>query len=100
PTAVLIEADLATGGVVPLLLPETNEWDFRASTSFPEGAGQELEHTGFSAALQWQPSAAWTMKSITAWRALESTAFIDIDASVAELGDVLVVFDQEQLSQE
>ena len=102
PTAPLIAVDLATvpPTVVPLLLPEAGEYDFESTTSFGPGHGQELDHTGVAAHLEWSPSDAWTLKSITAWRNLESESFIDIDASQVELGDVLVAFDQEQVSQE
>ena len=43
---------------------------------------------------------SWNLKSITAWRALQTSSFIDIDASQFELGDVLVALDQKQVSQE
>src|SRR5690606_23975258 len=42
----------------------------------------------------------WTFRGISAWRNLESESYIDIDASEVELGDVLVAFDQKQVSQE
>ena len=100
PTAPLIAVDLATGGIVPLVLPQAGEWDFVGRTSFTGNEGQELDHSGASAVLEWTPSAPWTIKSITAWRALDSESYIDIDASEAELGDVLVAFDQKQISQE
>jgi iron complex outermembrane receptor protein len=99
PTAPLIQTDLATGPVA-LLLPDTGEYDFESSTSFGPGQGQELEHTGFRLGFDVGLSDAWTFKSITAYRELETASFIDIDASQFELGDVLVAFDQDQTSQE
>ncbi|MGE5502449.1 MAG: TonB-dependent receptor, partial [Ignavibacteriales bacterium] len=41
-----------------------------------------------------------TLKSITAYRALNTDDYIDIDASQLELGDVFVGVDQNQFSQE
>ncbi|PZO66113.1 MAG: hypothetical protein DI635_00290 [Pseudoxanthomonas suwonensis] len=43
---------------------------------------------------------SWTLKSITAWRALQTSSFIDIDASQFELGEMLVALEQKQVSQE
>lgn len=40
------------------------------------------------------------MKSVTAWRSLESGFYIDIDGTELQLGDVFVGLDQEQWSQE
>lgn len=99
PTAPLIRTDLALGPVV-LLEPETDEYDFESSTSFDPGQGQEMTHKGASFSLAWDLSPQWTLRSITAWRALETESFIDIDASEFELGDVLVAVDQDQASQE
>src|SRR5690606_15180398 len=100
PTAPLNAVVHATGCVVPLVLPEPCEYDFESRTSFGPGQGQELDHTGASLHMEWSPSSAWTFKSISAWRNLESESYIDIDASEVELGDVLVAFDQKQVSQE
>ena len=41
-----------------------------------------------------------TLKSITAYRKLHTKDFIDIDATQAQVGDVLVDVHQHQLSQE
>ncbi|MCR6662130.1 MAG: TonB-dependent receptor [Luteimonas sp.] len=99
PTAPLIRTDLALGPVV-LLTPGTGEYDFRTRTSFAPDQGQELSHKGASAAVDWTINDAWAFKSITAWRGLNTSSHIDIDASEFELGDVLVEVDQNQVSQE
>jgi iron complex outermembrane receptor protein len=99
PTAPLYATDLMLGPVLLLPAP-TGKYDFRSRTSFAPDQGQEMTHRGVSAHVDWDISNAWTFKSITAWRALETSSFIDIDASEFELGDVLVALDQEQFSQE
>ncbi|MDY0021819.1 TonB-dependent receptor [Arenimonas caeni] len=99
PVAPLYSVNLA-GGIVLLSLPETGEYDFRTRTSFAPDQGQDMTHKGAALNLQWQLSDAWTAKSITAWRKLDTASFIDIDASEFELGDVFVGVDQRQLSQE
>lgn len=99
PTAPLIQFDLATG-VRLLRLADAGEYDFETRTSFPTDRGQQLQHSGVSAALTWGLAPGWTFKSISAGRSLETSAYIDIDASEFELGDVLVELDQDQFSQE
>jgi iron complex outermembrane receptor protein len=99
PEAPLIRTDLALGAVV-LRPPSASEYDYRTRTSFDPDQGQKLIHKGASAALTWNPSDAWMIKSITAYRSLETKAFIDIDASEYVLGDVYVGLDQNQFSQE
>ncbi len=100
PMAPLRQTDLALG-VVVLQPGETGEWDHRAQTSLPPpGHGQVMEHSGVALALEWDIGARWLFKSITSHRQLETEAFIDIDASEYELGDVLVALDQDQTSQE
>lgn len=99
PTAPLTQTDFLLGTVV-LLQPEEGEYDFRSRTSFAPDQGQTLTHKGAAFDLQWQFAPEWTLRSISAWRKLDTDAFVDIDASEYELGDVLVAIDQEQFSQE
>ncbi len=98
-TAPLIRTDLAFGPVV-LQQPDTDEYNFESRTSFRPDQGQEMTHKGVSANLQWELGEQWSVKSISAWRKLDTSSYIDIDASEWELGDVLVEVDQEQVSQE
>ena len=99
PMADLKQTDLALGTVV-LLPGEKGEWNRRARTSFDDGQGQYLKHSGASLAMDWDLNEQWTLKSISSYRKLKTESFIDIDASEYELGDVLVALDQDQKSQE
>src|SRR5690606_28435782 len=99
PTAPLIATDLVFGAV-PLAPAPTGEYDFTAVSSFTNGEGQDMTHKGGSLAIDWDISNAWLLKSITAWRKLDTNSYIDIDATALELGDVFVGVDQTQLSQE
>ena len=99
PTATLTQTDFLLGTVV-LQQPDEGEYDFRSRTSFAPGQGQSLTHKGASFNLGWEFAPDWTVRSISAWRQLDTHAFIDIDASEYQLGDVLVALDQEQFSQE
>ena len=88
-------------GQVPLYTPTPDQkYDFRTRTSFSPDKGQQLEHKGAALSLNWKLSDRWNLKSISAFRKLDSDSYIDIDASQFELGDVLVDFHQKQASQE
>ncbi len=102
PTAPLVQTNITAAGFVPVILrpAPSGEYDFESRTSFGPGNGQDLTHKGVSLHADWNLSDAWLLKSITAHRRLDSEAYIDIDASEFELGDVLVAFDQKQTSQE
>lgn len=100
PTAPLYNADLLTGFVDFRVLPESDTWDYRSRTSFNPDQGQKLTHKGVSLHMDWELDPVWTLKSISAYRRLDTEAFIDIDASEMQLGDVLVALDQKQFSQE
>jgi len=99
PTAPLVATDLVLGPVVLKPAP-TGEYDFRTRTSFAPGQGQEMTHTGVSLTAEWDLNDNLLLKSISAYRELQTHSFIDIDASEFELGDVLVALDQDQVSQE
>ncbi|NCT86261.1 TonB-dependent receptor [Stenotrophomonas acidaminiphila] len=100
PMADLRQTSLAPAGVIVLQPGETGEWNRRALTSFKNGEGQYLKHSGASLAMDWDINAQWTLKSISSYRKLKTKSYIDIDASEYELGDVLVALDQDQKSQE
>jgi iron complex outermembrane receptor protein len=102
PEATLISVDLADNSIVPLLPApaEGSEFNYFARTSFGPDQDQELDHWGVSLLADWDINDQWSMKSITAYRELDTDFFIDIDASEFELGDVFVGLDQEQFSQE
>lgn len=98
PTAPLTSTDLGTGLTHVLLQP--SPWDFQAQTSFDPDKGQKLVQKGLSWNMDWRLDDDWSFKSITAYRKLDTAAYIDIDASQYQLGDVLVALRQHQFSQE
>jgi len=100
PMADLRQTSLAPAGVIVLQPGENGEWNRRALTSFKNGEGQYLKHSGASLAMDWDINAQWTLKSISSYRKLKTKSYIDIDASEYELGDVLVALNQDQKSQE
>lgn len=95
----LNQTDFALGTVVLNPAP-VGEFDFMTSTSLSPDQGQELDHWGVSLRGELDVSDAITLVSISAYRELDSDAFIDIDASEFEIGDVFVGIDQHQFSQE
>ncbi|MGY3038911.1 iron complex outermembrane receptor protein [Rhodanobacter sp. TND4EL1] len=100
PVSSLTRTDLAFGTVV-LLKPDPDEkYDFKSRTSFSRDKGQHLKHGGAALNLNWKLSEQWNLKSISAFRKLDSDSYIDIDASQFQLGDVMVNFHQKQASQE
>ncbi len=100
PMAPLLQTSLAPAGVIVLQPGETGEWNRRAQTSFQNGEGQYLKHSGASLSMNWDINEQFTLKSISSYRKLKTESYIDIDASEYELGDVLVALDQNQKSQE
>ena len=78
----------------------TGRYDFTGATSFTGDEGQELEHWGVSLNATWDLTDALTLVSISAYRSLHPEFFIDIDATRAEVGDVFVGVEQQQVSQE
>lgn len=100
PVSALTRTDLVLGPVVLLKPTPDKKYNFESRTSFSPDKGQKLTHEGAALALNWKLSEAWDLKSISAFRKLDSKSYIDIDASQFQLGDVLVDFHQKQASQE
>jgi iron complex outermembrane receptor protein len=96
---LLFSVDLATG-IVPRLPAPVGEWNFKTQTSMTDRPTQETDHWGGNVTLNWAINADLDLKSITAYRELETASYIDIDATELELGDVFVGLDQNQFSQE
>ncbi|MBT8108999.1 MAG: TonB-dependent receptor [Gammaproteobacteria bacterium] len=92
--------DFTQISIVPRSPAPTGEWDFRSSTSMTDRPTQVTDHWGANATISWDISDNTTLKSITAYRELETSHYIDIDATTLELGDVFVGVDQDQFSQE
>lgn len=99
PMAPLRQTDLALG-VVELKPAASGGFDYFARTSFGSDKGQDMKHQGLTLGMEWDLSDRWLFKSITGHRRLDTSSYIDIDASEFELGDVLVALDQKQTSQE
>jgi iron complex outermembrane receptor protein len=87
---------------VPLIVvtnpPATYDFKTRTTPGLPNST--KLTHYGYAANISWELSDSLTLKSITAYRNLETDDYIDIDATHLELGDVFVGVDQDQTSQE
>jgi iron complex outermembrane receptor protein len=93
---------LTTILAVPLLVV-TNpppKYDFKTRTTSGLPNSTELTHYGFAGTVTWNLSDSLSLKSITAYRNLETNDYIDIDATQLELGDVFVGVNQDQTSQE
>ncbi|MBT8041236.1 MAG: TonB-dependent receptor [Xanthomonadales bacterium] len=93
-------ADFSGFTIVPRSPAPIGEWDYKTSTSMTDRPTQETDHWGVNVTLNWDINADTSLRSITAYRDLETASFIDIDATVLELGDVFVGVDQNQFSQE
>ncbi len=97
--ATLLQVDLALGPQVLVPAP-TGRFDYSARTELGEDRGQELEHKGLSAVLEWEWSDSLTFKSITAQRDLETDFWIDFDGTEVQVTAARVAVDQSQFSQE
>jgi iron complex outermembrane receptor protein len=88
-------------GVPILVLPATApEYNFYTRTTSTLPNSTKLRQWGTSGVITWDIDDALTLKSISAYRALETQDYVDIDATQLELGDVYVGVDQDQISQE
>ena len=86
-----------------VLLPlerDPNHYDFTARTTPGLPNSTKLWHSGVSGTAAYDVTDALTLRSITAYRRLHTKDYIDIDATQAEVGDVLVHVHQHQFSQE
>ena len=95
--------DLTTfsGGVLPVDEPVGSgdyDWEVRITPGLRNST--KLRSYGFAGTAAIDLTDAITVKSITAWRSLDTDDYIDIDATQYEVGDVFVGVDQEQFSQE
>jgi len=90
------------GGVLLALPsnPDPDDYDFTGRTTPSLPNSTKLTHWGVSANAAIDLSEALTLRSITAYRKLDTDDYVDIDATQVETGDVLVGVDQNQFSQE
>jgi iron complex outermembrane receptor protein len=99
--APLVSFDLATAGLVLRHLPSASDWNYETRTSMVPGMNtQKSDHKGGNITINWDINGSTSLKSITAYRELDTDYFIDIDATELEIGDVFVGLDQNQFSQE
>ena len=89
------------GGGTALVLPlNPTSYDYTGRTTPTLPNSTQLEHWGSSANIALDLTPELTLRSITAYRELDTDDFIDIDATQLEMGDVFVGVDQNQFSQE
>ena len=88
-------------GLPLLALPNpTPTYNFETRTTPGLPNSTQLDTWGVSGVLTYDINDSLTLKSITAYRALASDDYIDIDATQLEVGDVFVGVEQDQFSQE
>jgi iron complex outermembrane receptor protein len=87
---------------LPALVLPTNptSYNFTGRTSPTLPNSTRLTHWGTSLNIALDLSDAVTLRSITAYRQLDTDDYIDIDATQLQIGDVFVGVDQNQISQE
>lgn len=96
----LVSVDLATGGAVVVAPAPSEGYNFRTRTNLEPGQGQDLDHWGLSAHVDWDLNRNFSLKSITAYRELDTAFWIDFDATELSMSEALVDLDQNQFSQE
>jgi iron complex outermembrane receptor protein len=91
----------AFGAILPVTDPVGSgsyDWEGRTSPTLPNST--KMTHWGYSGTVALDVTDALTLRSITAYRRLDTDDFVDIDATQYEVGDVFVGVLQNQVSQE
>jgi iron complex outermembrane receptor protein len=78
--------------------PATYNFTGTASPTLPNST--KLRHWGASLNMAFDLSEAVTLRSISAYRQLDTNDYVDIDATPLQVGDVFVGVNQNQVSQE
>jgi iron complex outermembrane receptor protein len=91
---------LFSNTVIVPLAQNPSDYDFKARTTPGLPNSTRLKHWGIAGTATYDISDGLALKSITAYRKLHTKDYIDIDATQAEVGDVLVDVHQHQVSQE
>jgi iron complex outermembrane receptor protein len=91
---------LFSNTVILPLQQDPSDYDFKARTTPSLPNVTKLRNWGVNGTLTYDLTDALTLKSITAYRKLHTKDYIDIDATQAQVGDVLVDVHQHQVSQE
>jgi iron complex outermembrane receptor protein len=79
---------------------DSDDYDYTVRTTPGLPNSTKMTHWGLSGTAAYDVNDALTLKSITAYRKLKTEDYVDIDATEAEVGDVLVDVHQKQVSQE
>ena len=91
---------LFTPTVIVPLERDPDHYNFTVETTPGLPNSTKMTHWGLSGTAAYDVNDQLTLKSITAYRKLRTTDYVDIDATAAEVGDVLVDVHQDQFSQE
>jgi iron complex outermembrane recepter protein len=91
---------LFSNTVILPLQQDLSDYDFKARTTPALPNSTKLRHWGIDGTATYDLTDALSLKSITAYRNLHTKDYIDIDATQAQVGDVLVDVHQHQVSQE
>ena len=91
---------LFTPTVIVPLERDPDDYNYTVETTPGLPNSTKMTHWGLSGTAAYDVTDALTLRSITAYRKLHSKDYVDIDATAAEVGDVLVDVHQDQFSQE
>jgi iron complex outermembrane recepter protein len=91
---------LFSNTIILPLQQDPSDYDFKARTTPGLPNSTKLRNWGVAGTATYDITDALTLKSITAYRKLHTRDFIDIDATQAQVGDVLVDVHEHQVSQE
>jgi iron complex outermembrane receptor protein len=90
-----------SGGVLVVTDPVgSGSYNWKGETTPGLPNSTKLKHYGFAGTAAFDIDDNLTLKSITAYRNLNTDDYVDIDATRYEVGDVFVGVDQHQFSQE
>jgi iron complex outermembrane receptor protein len=90
-----------SGGVLVVTDPVgSGKYNWKGETTPGLPNSTKLTHYGFAGTAAFDIDDHLTLKSITAYRNLNTDDYVDIDATRYEVGDVFVGVDQHQFSQE
>ncbi|MFC0634039.1 TonB-dependent receptor [Brevundimonas balnearis] len=90
----------SSGQVIVAIPSPLPEYNFETSVDPDLPNETRLESRGLALNAAWDVSDSLTLRSITAFRKLNTDDYIDFDATPSEVTSALVAVDQEQFSQE
>ncbi|RZJ44100.1 MAG: TonB-dependent receptor [Brevundimonas sp.] len=89
-----------SGQTIVVVPSPTPDWNFEAAVDPTLPNETRLESRGVALNVAYDLSDSLTLRSITAYRRLNTDDYIDFDATVREVSSALVAVDQDQFSQE